>query len=98
VTEVCYLLGKTAGSDFEAAFLEELARIPADFHLFCPGRLDFARMASLVRKYADLPLGVADAAVVVTAEHFSTTEIATIDDRMAKVVRVNDRDPIVAVP
>ncbi|MEV4540430.1 type II toxin-antitoxin system VapC family toxin [Micromonospora echinaurantiaca] len=98
VTEVCYLLAKTAGSGLEAMFLEELARTPAHFSLFTLGRSDFARMASLIRKYADLPLGIADAAVVVTAERFNTTEIATIDHRMAKVVKVNDRDPIVAVP
>lgn len=98
VTEVCYLLGTTAGSGAEASFLDELARTPADFRLFSPGRSDLARMARLVRKYADLPLGTADAAVIATAERFETTEIATIDDRMAKVVRLNDREPILAVP
>ncbi|MGY4908723.1 type II toxin-antitoxin system VapC family toxin [Micromonospora aurantiaca (nom. illeg.)] len=98
ITEVCYLLSTTAGSAYEARFLEELAQVPSAFSLFTPGREDLGRMGALVRKYSDLPLGSTDACVIATAERFKTNEIATIDDRMVKVVRVNDRDPIVAVP
>lgn len=98
ITEVCYLLKRTAGSGHEATFLEGVARTPSHFRLFYPGRANFARMGQLVRKYADLPLGATDAAVVAAAEHFGTTEIATIDGRMAATVKIEDRYPITAVP
>ncbi|MFI7603956.1 type II toxin-antitoxin system VapC family toxin [Micromonospora sp. NPDC049366] len=98
ITEVCYLLKRAVGSEHEAAFLEEVARTPPHFRLFYPGRTNFARMGQLVRKYADLPLGATDAAVIASAEHFDTTEIATIDGRMAATVKIRDRFPITAVP
>lgn len=94
ITEVCYLLQRAVGSTYEAAFLEELAKTPSYFRLFYPGRENLARMGKLVRKYADLPLGTVDAAVIAAAEHFRTTEIATVDGRMADTVRVDDRYPI----
>lgn len=98
VTEVCYLLKRSAGTEYEAKFLEELARMPSDFRLFYPGRKAFSRMGRLVRKYHDLPLGAVDAAVVAAAEHFGTTEIATIDGRMVATVRVHDLYPIISHP
>ncbi|MFV2017940.1 type II toxin-antitoxin system VapC family toxin [Micromonospora sp. LOL_023] len=98
ITEVCYLLKRTAGSGHGAAFLDEVSRTPAYFRLFCPGRADFNRMGQLVRKYADLPLGATDAAVIAAAERFGTTEIATVDRRMAAAVKVADRYPVTVVP
>lgn len=98
ITEVCYLLKRAVGSAHEAAFLEELAKTPSYFRLFYPGRESFSRMGQLVRKYADLPLGTVDAAVITAAEHFRTTEIATIDRRMVAAVRVHGHYPITAVP
>jgi len=94
ITEVCYLLKRAVGSAHEAAFLEGLAKTPSYFRLFYPGRENLARMAELVRKYADLPLGMVDAAVIAAAEHFRTTEIATVDGRMAATVRIEGRYPI----
>ncbi|NYI08132.1 hypothetical protein [Allostreptomyces psammosilenae] len=44
-------------------------------------------MADLVEKYQDFPLGAADAAVVVTAEHFGTRSVATLDHRHFRAVR-----------
>lgn len=94
ITEVCYLLKRAVGSAHEADFLEGLAQTPSYFRLFYPGRENLARMAELVRKYADLPLGMVDAAVIAAAEHFRTTEIATVDGRMAATVRIEGRYPI----
>jgi predicted nucleic acid-binding protein len=48
---------------------------------------DFARMANLVRQYADLPLGGTDASVVAVAERLKTVDVATIDHRHFTVVR-----------
>jgi predicted nucleic acid-binding protein len=39
---------------------------------------DFARMADLVRQYADFPLGTADASVIAVAERLGATRVAVI--------------------
>jgi predicted nucleic acid-binding protein len=48
---------------------------------------DFARMADLVRQYADFPLGTADASVIAVAERLGATHVATIDHRHFRAVR-----------
>jgi hypothetical protein len=44
-------------------------------------------MAGLVRKYADFPLGAADASVIAVAERLKATRIATLDHRHFRTVR-----------
>jgi predicted nucleic acid-binding protein len=48
---------------------------------------DVARMAVLVRQYADLRLGGTDAVVIATAERLGITRVATVDRRHFTVVR-----------
>lgn len=48
---------------------------------------DWARVAELIRRYADLPLNVVDASVVSVAERLEQTAIATLDHRHFSVVR-----------
>lgn len=48
---------------------------------------DYARMAELVEKYHDLPLGTSDASVIALAERLDVEEIATLDLRHFTVVR-----------
>jgi hypothetical protein len=48
---------------------------------------DWLRIAELVARYRDLPLGTADASVVTAAERLRITEIATLDRRHFDVVR-----------
>lgn len=50
------------------------------------GPADFARVAHLVRRYADLPLDAVDAAVVATAERLGATKIATVDRKDFRIV------------
>jgi hypothetical protein len=49
--------------------------------------LALARMAELVRAYADLPLGAVDASVIAIAERLKLTDVATLDRRHFTVVR-----------
>jgi uncharacterized protein len=44
-------------------------------------------MATLVRQYADLPLGGTDSTVVAIAERPGATKIATVDRRHFTIVR-----------
>jgi predicted nucleic acid-binding protein len=45
------------------------------------------RIAELVARYHDLPLGTVDASVVAAAERLGVLDIATLDHRHFRVVR-----------
>lgn len=86
LTEVCQYVEKHLGGQAEAAFIEELMRSP-QFRIYDPVVDDYKRMAVLMRQYSDWPLGVADAAVVATAERLKTSEVATVDRRHFEHIR-----------
>jgi predicted nucleic acid-binding protein len=50
---------------------------------------DWLRIAELVARYRDLPLGTVDGSVITTAERLDITDIATVDRRHFTVVRPN---------
>jgi predicted nucleic acid-binding protein len=84
VTEVAYLLGSRLGVEAEIRFLGD----------FAAGNLisesvggDWLRIAELVGRYRNLPLGTVDASVVAAAERLDVTQIATLDHRHFAVVR-----------
>jgi uncharacterized protein len=85
ITEVAYFLQIKPGPAVEAAFLESPAQ--HEFEVEATTDEDFARMAELVRQYADFPLGTADASVIATAERLKTTHVAPIDHRHFRAVR-----------
>jgi predicted nucleic acid-binding protein len=85
VAEVGYLLGREAGVKVESLFLDSLA--VGDFTLVDLTAADCARMAGLIRRYGDLPLGTTDASVIAVAERLGVTEVATLDHRHFRVVR-----------
>lgn len=89
ITEVVYLLGTRLGVEAEVRFLGDLAAgnlIPE--HV---AAADWLRIAELVGRYRDLPLGTVDASVVATAERLDIHEIATLDRRHFTVVRPRTR-------
>ena len=96
VVEVCQLLAARRGVDAEAAFLASLGAGEIGVVDLRPS--DFARAAELVKRYADLPLGAVDAAVVAVAERLGVVEIATLDRRHFNVVRPAHSDAFRLVP
>ena len=96
VTEVVYLLGTRLGAEAEVRFLGD----------FAAGNLiaepvaaeDWLRMAELVGRYADLPLGSVDASVVAAGERLALREVATLDRRHFGVVRPNHLDAFELLP
>jgi hypothetical protein len=48
---------------------------------------DYRRMAELVTRYADLPLGTSDASVIALAERLDASDVATLDTRHFTIVR-----------
>lgn len=59
---------------------------------------DWLRIAELVARYADLPLGTVDASVVATAERGGLRTIATFNRRHFGVVRPGHIDAFELVP
>lgn len=68
------------------------------FEVVAPNEDDYRRMAELVRRYADFPLGGSDAAVVALAERMGAREVATLDHRHFSVVRPRHCDAFVLLP
>ena len=80
--EVGYLVQRRLGSEAIDAFLADLT----EGQLAYDGAADdLGRIRSLVARYADLPLGVADAAVVACAER-SGGRVMTLDRRDFEIV------------
>jgi predicted nucleic acid-binding protein len=83
--ETAYLLGKRRGPQAEILFLRSLSQ--GELIVEHPIQPDLARMAELVWRYKDLPLGTADASIVALAERLDVTTIATLDRRDFSVVK-----------
>ena len=96
VTEATYLVGTRLGWQAEVRFLGDLAA-----GLLTPEPVDpsdLLRIAELVARYHDLPLGSVDASVVAAAERLGVTTIATTDRRHFAVVRPAHTDAFELVP
>lgn len=96
VAEVGYLLATKADAETEAAFLRSLEA--EDFRTEELLKTDYGRMADLVERYRDLPLGTTDAAVVTVAERLKCVEVATLDHRDFRVVRPQHTKALTLLP
>lgn len=77
--EVDYMVGARLGQAARRAFLEDLAARRYEVACLTPG--DYATVASLDARYADLELGLSDCAVVVLAARFDTLRLLSFDER-----------------
>jgi predicted nucleic acid-binding protein len=85
VAEVAWLVGTRLGPEAEVRFLGDLAArtlvtVPVEED-------DWLRIAELVARYRNLPLGTVDASIVAAAERLGITALATLDWRHFGVVR-----------
>jgi uncharacterized protein len=96
VAETCYLIARYANAHAEAMFLRSLAE--GDFTPVDLTRVDYLRMSELVERYADLPLGTTDAAVLALAERLAVSEVATLDLRHFTVVRPRHVEALTLLP
>ncbi len=94
VTEAMYLL-KTRPMAQEALLeqieTENLGLVPLD-------RSDFPRIRELMRKYRDLPMALADAALVRVAERDGIDTVFTVDSRDFQVYRLLGRRRFKIIP
>jgi len=84
-TEVCLMLERRRGTDAELAFLSDMRA--GRYTLIESVSADLERIAELVAKYDDLPLGTVDASVIALAERLNITTVVTIDRRDFGIVR-----------
>jgi predicted nucleic acid-binding protein len=96
ITEVAHLIGTRLGAEPEVRFLGDLAAGNLVTEPVDAG--DWLRIAELVGRYRDLPLGSVDASVVAAAERLHVREIATLDRRHFTVVRPRHVDSFTLVP
>ncbi len=82
ITETCYLLVKFVNQVAQRNFLKALCQDA--FQIF-----QLERMTELMEQYANLPMDLADASLVVLAEHLQHGRILTVDRRDFSTYRWN---------
>lgn len=95
VAEVAYLIGTRLGGRAEVRFIGALAA--GELIVEHVSAADLLRIAELVAKYHDLPLGMADAAMVAMAERLRISTLITLDEHF-RVVRPAHVDAFTVVP
>jgi predicted nucleic acid-binding protein len=83
VAEAAYVIARRRGPDTEAAFLRGLE----SFEVEAPLAREWRRIADLVERYRDFPLGGTDASIVALAERLKTEVLITLDRRHFSAVR-----------
>jgi hypothetical protein len=92
VTEVCYLLQKRCNSLKSIAFLNA-QQYAGLFSLFVIGESQLPRMAQLMTQYADLPMDLSDASLVLLAEELGHGRIVSTDKRDFHTYRWKNHQP-----
>lgn len=95
VTEAMHLAGARGGWRAQELLWRLILRGGISIHEVEAG--DLVRVHDLMKKYRDLPMDLADATLVVLAEHLGITRIFTLD-RDFKLYRLHGRKSFVIVP
>lgn len=91
MAETCYLLLTRLGTTAQETFIRSYSRGAFDvFELTMDHARDIVRH---MKKYADLPMDLADASLVVLAEHLGHGRIYSTDQRDFKAYRWKERKP-----
>ena len=91
LTEASHLLTQRLGTEFAAGLMDDVA--DGSIALWEPPADGASRMAVLMRKYAQLPMDLADASLVLLAEHLGHGQILSTDLRDFKTYRWKRRKP-----
>ena len=91
LTETCHLLLRRLGGDFAAALMQDVAE--GGLAVWSPPPAQHAGIPPLMRKYARLPMDLADASLVLLAEHLGDGRILSTDERDFGAYRWKRRKP-----
>jgi uncharacterized protein len=94
VAEATYFVGTRLGARAEAAFLRGVGRLEIE----APAPEDWERMAELVERYGDFPLGGTDASVIALAERTGAPVVITLDHRHFAAVKPRHRPAFELLP
>lgn len=91
LTEACHLMGRRLGQHFCVALTQDLA----DGHLrvWSPPAAAVAGLPALMQRYARLPMDLADASLVLLAEHLGHGRILSTDERDFEAYRWKRHHP-----
>ncbi len=96
VTEVAYLLGDRLGPQAQITFGQAI--VAGELTVEPVLDSEWTRITELMKQYADLPLGMADASLVALAERHGAIELATLDRRHFSVVRPRHVESFTLLP
>lgn len=85
LSEIDYLIAAKLGAGAELDFLDDI--LSGAFTLEPFGFADLRRARELLHQYRALDMGLADAAVIATAERLGIRRILTVDERHFRAVR-----------
>ncbi|HBC42646.1 MAG TPA: VapC toxin family PIN domain ribonuclease [Pseudanabaena sp.] len=91
VTETCYLLLKRKGVLAQSKFMESLANGAFETFNLQPDHAQ--KIAQLMQKYANLPMDLADASLVILAEELGHGRILSVDYRDFNTYRWKNTQP-----
>jgi predicted nucleic acid-binding protein len=91
LTETCHLLVSKLGPTSSVRFIESGGR--GAFDIFSLGQPHLSRVAELMHQYADLPMDLADASLVILAEELGSGRILSTDNRDFRTYRWKNRRP-----
>ena len=95
LTEAMYLLHRVRGYQAQAVLWRMRAEGKLTLHNVSPDEVD--RMATLMDKYQDKPMDLADASLVATAEKLGISRIFTLDSDF-HIYRMSDGSAFTIVP
>lgn len=96
LSEADYLLNAKMGIDAELDLLDDIQQHAFTLDPFTAA--DAQRSRELIERYRDLDLGLADAAVIATAERRNIDRILTLDERHFRVIRSITGRPFTLLP
>ena len=91
LAETCHLFLRRIGTDPMAVLMGDVA--DGHIQVWNPQTEDLLQLPALLRKYASLPMDLADASLVLLAEHLGLGRILTTDTRDFGAYRWKSRKP-----
>ena len=90
-TEACHIILKRAGVFPMTQFVSQITR--GSCQLYSISQSDQLRLPKLLAKYRNLPMDLADASLILLAEHLGHGRILTTDQRDFGTYRWKERKP-----
>lgn len=91
VTETCYLMQKRVGIDTPTIFIGKISTGWLQVFELTPEHC--SRIGELMKQYRNLPMDLADASLVILAEHLGHGRILSVDQRDFNTYRWKNKEP-----